>query len=196
MRPRIPVRLDIDEASHVAVLVTDERHPPSYFHCIPRSEPPRGQRRPDAGSRPKHAGDARRRFVSEALCVPDLPAVSPGSDEANLDEAMSTSYASVVLRAPTPPDVLVDERGRPYFLWDVSMTLEEFLDKIRSGDPEESAYWLARALRDAKPDDVLEWVDWETLARAWPLACRYVGRRRAFWLWWLRKRGYPVDDAE
>ena len=101
-----------------------------------------------------------------------------------------------MLRAPTPAELVVDAEGRPYFLWDVAMTLDAWLDKVASDDPDEAAYWLARALRDAKPDDVLEWTDWPTIAKLWPRASRFVGRRRSFWQWWLRQRGYDVDGAE
>jgi hypothetical protein len=34
--------------------------------------------------------------------------------------------------APTPPDRLVDPQGRPYVLWDVDMTLAEFVMLSRS----------------------------------------------------------------
>ena len=39
-----------------------------------------------------------------------------------------------MLRAPTPPDQLVDKRGRPYFLWDVDMTLSDWLAKVNGPD--------------------------------------------------------------
>lgn len=98
-----------------------------------------------------------------------------------------------MIRAPTPRDRLVDADGRPYFVWDVDLTLEGWLQRIRSDDPDEAAYWLARALRDAKPDDVLEFVDWPDIARAWPRAARYVGEKRPFWRWWLKRMGHEVD---
>ena len=98
-----------------------------------------------------------------------------------------------MLRAPTPPDRLVDARGRPYFLWDVDLTLDEFRARLRHEDLDEAAYWLGRALRDAKPDDVLEWIDWAEIAALWPRAKRYVGRRRDFWVWWLGQMGHAVD---
>lgn len=96
-------------------------------------------------------------------------------------------------RAVTPPDRMVDASGRPYFLWDVEMSLAEYKGKLRSEDPDEAAYWLARALRDAKPDDVLEFVSWAQMAEAWPRARRYVGRQREFWIWWLGRMGYEVS---
>ncbi|MCA9551088.1 MAG: hypothetical protein KC933_13725 [Myxococcales bacterium] len=99
----------------------------------------------------------------------------------------------MVRRAPTPPELFVDGRGRPYFLWDVEMTLESYREHLRSDDPAERAYWLARALRDAKPDDVLELVSWEEIAAAWPTAAPYVGDKRPFWRWWLERMGYEVQ---
>lgn len=93
----------------------------------------------------------------------------------------------------TPPERFVDARGRPYFLWDVQMTLDEYRARLASIEPEEAAYWLARALRDAKPDDVLELVDWPRLAELWPHAVKHVGRKREFWMWWLARMGYEVD---
>jgi len=98
-----------------------------------------------------------------------------------------------VLRAPTPPDQLVDARGRPYFLWDVDLTLADWLVRVHGPDLDDAAYWLARALRDAKPDDVLEFVDWDRIQRDWPRMARYLGRRKAFWAWWLARMGHAVD---
>ena len=31
---------------------------------------------------------------------------------------------------PTPPHLLLDREGRPYFLWDIDMTLDELKEKI------------------------------------------------------------------
>lgn len=98
----------------------------------------------------------------------------------------------MVLRAPTPKEQLVDARGRPYFLWDVDMTLDAYRAKLASDDAEERAYWLARALRDAKPDDVLELASWDDIADAWPRAKRYLGRKREFWRWWLQRVGHEI----
>ena len=47
------------------------------------------------------------------------------------------------------------------------MTLTDWLAKVNGPDADDAAYWLARALRDAKPDDVLEFVDWERIERDW-----------------------------
>ncbi len=37
--------------------------------------------------------------------------------------------------ARTSPDRLVDSRGRPYFLWDEDMTLDQFRARLRDDDP-------------------------------------------------------------
>lgn len=97
-----------------------------------------------------------------------------------------------MLLAPTPPEHLTDARGRPYFLWDVELTLEDWQAKLRSEDADEAAYWLARALRDAKPDDAVVLAGWPTIARLWDRAAPHVGRRRDFWVWWLERVGHAV----
>lgn len=98
-----------------------------------------------------------------------------------------------MFRAPTPVERLTDARGRPYFLWDVDLTLEDWLRAIHDPDSERADYWLARALRDAKPDDVLEWVTLGEIARRWSGLAPFVGRQRAFWLWWLERTGHAVQ---
>ncbi len=35
---------------------------------------------------------------------------------------------------PTPPESLVDREGRPYFLWDCELTLEEFKKRLTHPD--------------------------------------------------------------
>lgn len=94
---------------------------------------------------------------------------------------------------PTPPELLVDANGRPYFLWDVAMTLDEYLTRCRSDDRDERAYWMARALRDAKPDDALTFFSVDKIADIWPDAARFVGRQRDFWRWYLGRMGHEVD---
>ena len=60
--------------------------------------------------------------------------------------------------APTPPDRLVDQRGRPYFAWDEDLTLAEYTARLRDPDPEVRAYFLGKLMRQAKPDDVFTFV--------------------------------------
>lgn len=60
--------------------------------------------------------------------------------------------------APTPRDLLVDHQGHPYFLWDMEMTLDEFERALRESDPYVRAYLVGKLMRQAKPDDVLQFV--------------------------------------
>lgn len=95
--------------------------------------------------------------------------------------------------APTPDELRTDATGRPYFVWDVDVTWAEMVGHLRSEDDEIADYWLARVLRDAKPDDAIELVSWERIQRRWPHIEWRLGRQRAFWAWWLERMDRAVD---
>jgi hypothetical protein len=84
---------------------------------------------------------------------------------------------------PTPLDRMTDHRGRPYFLWDVEMSLEQFKNALRHEDPEVRAYLLGKLMRQAKPDDVFCFASISEIRRLWPNIQRYLGRSAAFWSW-------------
>lgn len=88
-----------------------------------------------------------------------------------------------MLLAPTPPERLIDARGRPYFLWDVDLTLDQFRQRLQDPDPEVRGYMLGKLMRQAKPDDVLRFVTLDDICDAWNLAERYLGDSRPFWAW-------------
>jgi len=85
----------------------------------------------------------------------------------------------------TPMERLVDPQGRPYFLWDEDVTLDEFKSRLRDPSPEVRAYYLGKLLRQAKPDDVFTFVRAQELADAWSSFERYLGNSREFWRWLL-----------
>lgn len=85
----------------------------------------------------------------------------------------------------TPPDRLLDGKGRPYFLWDEDITVDEFRARLRDPDLAVRAYFLGKLLRQAKPDDVFTFVTLDELQREFPAVERYLGRTRAFWEWVL-----------
>lgn len=95
--------------------------------------------------------------------------------------------------APTPSDRMLDARGRPYFLWDIELTLPQFLARLRDPNRVVRAYSIGKLMRQAKPDDVLTLVTLDELDRAWPDAERYLGRSKPFWEWllgwWRAHRG-------
>lgn len=90
---------------------------------------------------------------------------------------------------PTPRARMCDSAGRPYFLWDTELTLEQFVALLRDGDRATRAYMVAKLMRQAKPDDVFEFVTLEQIRELWPEVQHDLGRTREFWGWILRQWG-------
>jgi len=81
----------------------------------------------------------------------------------------------------TSPEKLVDARGRPYFLWDIDMTLDEFRLGLRNPDPEVRAYLAGKLLRQARPADVATFLSFDEARDLWPRLSRYLGQTREAW---------------
>lgn len=94
--------------------------------------------------------------------------------------------------SPTPPAALLDGQGRPYFLWDLDLSLEELRERLRSPDPAVRIHFLAKLLRQAKPDDALQLVTLAEIAWLWPQVAPVLGRQRDFWRWLLTKKGFDA----
>lgn len=90
---------------------------------------------------------------------------------------------------PTPPGLLVDPQGRPYFLWDMDTTLAQFVQMLRTPDREVKAYLVGKLMRQAKPDDVFTFVKVDEIRELWPDVQPYLGRMRAFWHWLMAAWG-------
>jgi hypothetical protein len=84
---------------------------------------------------------------------------------------------------PTPRDRLVDREGRPYFLWDMDMTLLRFEELLRTGDRDTRAYLVGKLMRQAKPDDVFTFVTPHQIRELWDDLVRHLGRTREMWEW-------------
>lgn len=82
---------------------------------------------------------------------------------------------------PTRAEHLVDPAGRPYFLWDVDMTLEEFRARLNDADPDVRAYLVGKLMRQAKPDDVFQFVRLDDVVALWPRLSRHLGKSRSMW---------------
>lgn len=95
--------------------------------------------------------------------------------------------------APTPRNRLVDARDRPYFLWDVELTIDTFRARLRDSDPEVRAYFLGKLMRQAKPDDVFTFATLEEIKEQLPAITRYLGHTRDFWVWLLSKWDVRAD---
>ena len=94
---------------------------------------------------------------------------------------------------PTPPDRMVDAQGRPYFLWDTDMTLAEFNERLRDPDPIVRAHFLAKLMRQARPDDVLTMVGTRAIRAAWSGVEYQLGHTREFWAWWIAVSGSETE---
>ena len=82
---------------------------------------------------------------------------------------------------PTPDSDLVDREGRPYFLWDVDMTLEQFLQGLSDPDPEVRAYLAGKLMRQSRVADVGRFISVDDARAMWPRISRYLGRTREAW---------------
>lgn len=89
----------------------------------------------------------------------------------------------------TPPDKLVDASGQPYFVWDRRMTLEEFRTGLAHADVSVRARFLGRVMRDARPDDALQFATPAEMAAAWSDVAPFLGAKREFWRWLLETWG-------
>jgi hypothetical protein len=85
----------------------------------------------------------------------------------------------------TPREYLLDPQGRPYFLWDSDTTLERYLELLRDPDPEMRAYMIGKTMRQAKPDDVFQFIQLGEIEELWPRIEPYLGQTREFWTWLL-----------
>jgi hypothetical protein len=85
--------------------------------------------------------------------------------------------------SPTPAELMIDRQGRPYFLWDCDMTVDEFRESLLDPDPAARAYLIGKLMRQAKPDDVFTFVSPKEIRELWPFLVRYLGKTRDFWRW-------------
>jgi len=80
----------------------------------------------------------------------------------------------------TSPDLLEGDT-KPYFLWWLDVTVDEFRSKLRSGSDEQRAYWLGALLREANTRDVWLFTSPKEIRALWHLVFRHLGRSRAMW---------------
>lgn len=97
---------------------------------------------------------------------------------------------------PTPPERPCDTQGRPYFLWDSDMTLDALRAVLRDPELEVRAAYVGKLMRQAKPDDVFEFVRLDDVVALWPRVERSLGRERAMWQYllgrWQEARGGDI----
>jgi hypothetical protein len=94
----------------------------------------------------------------------------------------------------TPKHLLVDSRGRPYFLWDLDMDVDSFQRALQGHHRGIRAYFAAKLMRQAKPDDVFQFLSLAEIRDLWPEIKSYLGQKRPFWTWLLA--GWKVIPRE
>jgi hypothetical protein len=92
----------------------------------------------------------------------------------------------------TPEHRLCDPQGRPYFLWDMDLTLVDFRRQLATGSRTVRSWLIGKLMRQAKPDDVLQFVTRSQIQDLWPDLVRYLGKTREFWAWLMNGWGYRV----
>jgi hypothetical protein len=90
-----------------------------------------------------------------------------------------------MIRLPPTTESLNRPDGRPYFLWWLDCTVEEFRDKLRDPSPETRAYYYGALLREANTRDVWLFVTPGQIRELWHLIERHLGKSRAMWAWLL-----------
>jgi len=81
--------------------------------------------------------------------------------------------------------MMIDAQRRPYFLWDCDLTVEDFRANLDDADQDVRAYWIGKLMRQAKPDDVFQFVTRAKIEEHWSSIERYLGWSREFWTWIL-----------
>ncbi len=70
-------------------------------------------------------------------------------------------------------------------MWDNDVTLAELRGHLAADDEDRRAYWLAKLMRQAKPDDAIVLGGVHEMRRLWPRIAHALGRTREFWAWYL-----------
>jgi len=81
----------------------------------------------------------------------------------------------------------------------MELTLDEFERALTDRDSSTRAYLIGKLMRQAKPDDALQFVSPQQIADEWPSIERYLGKTRPFWAWLLEqweRLGYVKNHSD
>jgi hypothetical protein len=81
----------------------------------------------------------------------------------------------------------------------MELTLDEFERALTDRDSSTRAYLIGKLMRQAKPDDALQFVSPQQIADEWPSIERYLGKSRPFWGWLLgqwERLGYVKNHPD
>lgn len=72
-------------------------------------------------------------------------------------------------------------KDRPYFLWDVPITDAELRERLQDPDPDTRAQWQGVIMREARFEEVWQYLGLTEILRDWPDIRRHLGRKRPYW---------------
>lgn len=87
--------------------------------------------------------------------------------------------------------------ARPWFLWSVELSEDDFRARLRDPEPAVRAQWQGLLLREARWSEIWSYVRLGEVLSNWEHVDRHLGRKRAFWNWLIdgwRKDGL-LDDS-
>jgi hypothetical protein len=73
----------------------------------------------------------------------------------------------------------------PYYYWDRQITIDEIAEIVASPGHPERVDVIAHLLREARPDEVWQFMTPADVVQSWPEVSGRLGRRRPFWEWVL-----------
>ena len=74
-----------------------------------------------------------------------------------------------------------DKTDRPDFLWDESLTQSDLRQILEAGNEEERIYYTAKILREARFEEVWDYISPAFLSSNWEKLRGQLGRRKGFW---------------
>ena len=74
-----------------------------------------------------------------------------------------------------------DATERPDFLWDESLTRSDLRQILEAGNEQERIYYTAKILREARFEEVWDYISPAFLSSHWEKLRGKLGRRNGFW---------------
>ena len=74
-----------------------------------------------------------------------------------------------------------DRTGRPDFLWDERLSGDDLKKLLNGEDEEQRLYYAAKILREARFEEVWDYLSPAFLASHWEKLRGRLGRKKAFW---------------
>ncbi len=81
--------------------------------------------------------------------------------------------------------MIIPMADKPWFLWDLDISEEEFQERLCHPDPDIRAQWQGRLMREANVSEVWTYLSLPEVLANWQRIARHLGRRRDFWQWLL-----------